>query len=210
MDNTDEQAEKNEAHKAAMAALKEKQDAEVRAANKRQGVLVVNTGDGKGKSTAAFGMAVRAAGHGQRVMVMQFIKGRWSTGEHRALERFPEITWNTCGDGFTWNTQDRAADIALARGGWEQVVEAIEQCRGESPPYQLIVLDELNIVLRYDYLPVDEVVAVLAARPTQLNIVVTGRNAPPELIEIADTVTEMHNVKHAYKAGIKAQKGVDF
>lgn len=204
------ETEKNEAHRAAMAALKEKQDAEVRAANKRQGVLVVNTGDGKGKSTAAFGMAIRAAGHGQRVLVMQFIKGRWSTGEHRALERFPEISWHTCGDGFTWNTQDRAADIALARGGWDQVVEAIEQCRGDSPPYQLIVLDELNIVLRYDYLPVEEVVQVLAGRPPQLNVVVTGRNAPDALVEIADTVTEMRAVKHAYKAGIKAQKGVDF
>lgn len=204
------ETEKNEAHRAAMAALKEKQDAEVRAANKRQGVLVVNTGDGKGKSTAAFGMAIRAAGHGQRVLVMQFIKGRWSTGEHRALARFPEISWHTCGDGFTWNTQDRAADIALARGGWDQVVEAIEQCRGDSPPYQLIVLDELNIVLRYDYLPVEEVVQVLAGRPPQLNVVVTGRSAPDALVEIADTVTDMRAVKHAYKAGIKAQRGVDF
>lgn len=210
MSTGDDETAKNEAHKAAMAAVKQKQDAEVRAASRRQGVLVVNTGNGKGKSTAAFGMAIRAAGHGQRVLVMQFIKGAWSTGEHRALERFPEISFLTCGEGFTWNTADRAADIAHAREGWTQVVEAIEACRGVTPRYNLIILDELNIVLRYDYLPVDEVVAALTGRPPNLNVVVTGRNAPQALIDAADTVTEMVAVKHAYQAGIKAQKGVDF
>lgn len=202
--------EKNEAHRKAMAELKAKQDAEVRSKTIRRGVLIVNTGDGKGKSTSAFGTAIRAAGHGQRVAIVQFTKGRWKTGEQAAFKRFPEIDHFIVGDGFTWNTQDRAADIASARKGWDLCVDLIERCRGDEPAYQLVVLDELNIVLRYDYLPIEEVVAVLANKPEALNVIVTGRDAKPELVAIADTVSDIRAVKHAYAAGIKAQRGVEF
>jgi cob(I)alamin adenosyltransferase len=209
-DEHETEAEKNEAHKKRMAALKEEQDREVRSKTIKRGILLVHTGHGKGKSTSAFGTAIRAAGHGQRVAVVQFTKGSWKTGEQAAFKRFPEIDHFIVGDGFTWNTQDREADIASARKGWELCVQLIEACRGEDPKYQLIVLDELNIVLRYDYLPTDEVVAVLGERPEKLNVIVTGRDAPPELIEIGDTVTEMKLVKHAYQAGVKAQRGIEF
>ncbi len=204
------EAEKDEAHRARMIALKEAQDREVRSKTRKGGVLIVNTGDGKGKSTSAFGTAIRAAGHGQKVAVVQFTKGSWKTGEQAALRRFPEIDHFIVGDGFTWNTQDRQADIASAREGWALCVELIEACRGESPKYQLLVIDELNIVLRYDYLPIEEIVAVLAQRPENLHVIVTGRDAKPELVAIADTVTEMKAVKHAYEAGIKAQRGIEF
>jgi cob(I)alamin adenosyltransferase len=204
------EAEKDEAHRKKMVALKEAQDREVRSKTRKGGVLIVNTGDGKGKSTAAFGTAIRAAGHGQRVAVVQFTKGKWKTGEQAAFARFPEIDHFIVGDGFTWNTQDRRADIASAREGWALCVDLIEACRGEDPKYRLLVIDELNIVLRYDYLPVDEIVAVLARRPEELHVIVTGRDAKPELVAIADTVTEMRAVKHAYEAGIKAQRGIEF
>jgi len=176
----------------------------------RRGIVIVNTGDGKGKSTAAFGMALRAAGHGQRVGVIQFIKGTWKTGEQAAFARFPEIDHVVAGEGFTWDTQDRAKDVALTRAGWDRAVEMIEASRGENPKYQVIVLDEINIVLGYDYLPVAEVVEVLRNKPTELSIVATGRGAKEELIAIADTVTEMRPIKHAYAAGIKARRGVEF
>jgi cob(I)alamin adenosyltransferase len=203
-------AEKDEAHRAKMIALKEAQDREVRSKTRKGGVLIVNTGDGKGKSTAAFGTAIRAAGHGQKVAVVQFTKGQWKTGEQAAFARFPEIDHFIVGDGFTWNTQDRKADIASARAGWQRCVELVEACRGDAPKYQLLVIDELNSVLRYDYLPIEEIVSVLAHRPEPLHVIVTGRDAKPELIAIADTVTEMKAVKHAYAAGIKAQRGIEF
>jgi cob(I)alamin adenosyltransferase len=176
-----------------------------------KGLLMVHTGKGKGKTTAAMGLAMRAIGNGMRVGIVQYVKGKWETGERHVLERFPEqVTIRTMGEGFTWETQDRARDIRAARAAWAASVEMIEACRGADPRYHLIVLDELNIVLRYDYLDLGEVVAALAAKPPALHVVVTGRNAKPELIEIADLVTDMTLVKHAFQAGVKAQKGIEF
>lgn len=197
-------------HNARMQEMQKKQKERVAKADIERGILIVNTGDGKGKSSSAFGTAIRAAGHGQKVGIMQFIKGTWKTGEAEAFKRFPEIDHKVSGDGFTWNTQDLDEDTASAQHGWAQTVEMIEACRNDKPLYDLIILDELNIALRYDYLNVDEVVRVLAAKPEKLNIIVTGRDAKPELIEIADTVTDMAMVKHAFEAGIRAQKGVEF
>jgi cob(I)alamin adenosyltransferase len=197
-------------HRARMRELKAEQTAKVRERTIERGVLIVNTGDGKGKSTAAFGLALRAAGVGHRVGIVQFIKGTWKTGERAALARFEEIDHVVSGEGFTWNTQDRQRDIAAAERGWAKAVEMIESSRGDDPKYQLIILDELNVALRYDYLPIAEVVKVLAARPERLNVAVTGRDAKPELIEIADTVTEMRMIKHAFEANIRAQKGIEF
>jgi len=176
-----------------------------------KGLLIVHTGPGKGKSTAAFGLVARALGNGMRVGVVQFVKGKWETGERIVLERFPEqVTIRTMGEGFTWDTQDRARDVAAARAGWEMAKEMIEAARRDPPAYDMIVLDELNIVLRYDYLPVAEVVEVLAGRPADLHVVVTGRNAKDALIEAADLVTEMTMVKHPFRAGVRAQKGIEF
>ena len=176
-----------------------------------KGLLIVHTGKGKGKSTAAFGLVMRALGHGMRVGIIQFVKGKWQTGERFVLEKFPDqVTIRTMGEGFTWETQDRARDIAAAEAAWAAAKEMVDACRGAEPCYDLILLDELNIVLRYDYLPLDEVVAYLAARPENLHVVVTGRNAKEELIEAADLVTEMTMVKHPFRAGVKAQKGIEF
>jgi len=179
---------------------------------REKGLLIVHTGKGKGKSTAAFGLAVRALGNGMRVGVVQFVKGKWQTGERAVLERFPEqVEIRTMGEGFTWDTQDRARDIRAAQAAWQASKEMIEACRQTPPRYDLVVLDELNIVLRYDYLPLDEVVAFLRDRPADLHVVVTGRNAKPELIEAADLVTEMTLVKHPFREqGVKAQKGIEF
>ncbi len=200
-------SEEDDRHRTKMAKRKAVQDAEVAAKSiAEKGLLIVNTGPGKGKSTAAFGLVLRAVGHGWRVGVVQFIKGAWSTGERTALERFPElISWHTMGEGFTWETQDRARDIAAARRAWEKAQELMAD-----PAIRLVVLDELNIALRYDYLPLDEVVATLGARRPDLHVVVTGRNAKPELIEVADLVTEMGAVKHHFAAGVKAQAGIEF
>ncbi len=176
-----------------------------------KGLLIVHTGKGKGKSTAAFGLAARAIGNGMRVGIVQFVKGKWETGERHVLERFADqVTIRTMGEGFTWETQDRARDIAAAQAAWQAAREMIEACRGAQPRYDMVILDELNIVLRYDYLPLDEVVATLAGRPADLHVVVTGRNAKPELIDAADLVTEMTQVKHHFKAGVKAQLGIEF
>jgi cob(I)alamin adenosyltransferase len=171
-----------------------------------RGLLIVHTGAGKGKSTAAFGMVLRCLGHGMRVGIVQFVKGAWGTGERTVLARFPElVTCRAMGEGFTWDTQDRARDIAAAGAAWELAKVMIVD-----PSYRLVLLDELNIVLRYGYLPLDEVVATLKAKPRDLHVVVTGRNAPPELIEAADLVTEMTLVKHPFRAGVKAQPGIEF
>ena len=171
-----------------------------------KGLLIVHTGKGKGKSTAAFGMVMRCLGHGLKVGVVQFVKGRWETGERGLLERFPElVTIKTMGMGFTWETQDRARDIAAARAAWEQAKALMAD-----PAYKLLLLDELNIVLRYDYLPIDEIVSTLKARRPDLHVIVTGRNAKPELIEAADLVTEMTMVKHPFRSGVKAQAGIEF
>lgn len=193
-------------HKAKMAKRKAVQDAEVASKTVEKGLLIVNTGPGKGKSTAAFGLILRALGHGWRVGVVQFVKGAWETGERRALDAFgPRIAWHTMGEGFTWETQDKARDIAAATRAFAKARELMAD-----ETIGLIVLDELNIALRYDYLAVDEVVAVLKARRAGLHIVVTGRNAKPELIVAADLVTEMTLVKHHFAAGVKAQAGIEF
>jgi cob(I)alamin adenosyltransferase len=171
-----------------------------------RGLLIVHTGTGKGKSTAAFGIVLRCLGHGMRVGVVQFVKGVWNTGERVALERFGDlVTCRAMGEGFTWDTQDRARDIAAARRAWETAKAMIA-----NPSYRLVVLDELNIVLRYDYLPIEEVVTALKAKPRDLHVIVTGRNAKPELVEAADLVTEMTLVKHPFRAGVKAQQGIEF
>jgi len=193
-------------YKAKMEKRKALQDAEVASKTIEKGLLIVNTGPGKGKSTAAFGLMLRALGHGWRVGVVQFIKGAWETGERRALDAFGEqIAWHTMGEGFTWETQDKARDIAAATRAFDKVKELMADER-----IRLIVLDELNIALRYDYLPLAEVIATLQARRSDLHIVVTGRNAKPELIEAADLVTEMTLVKHHFTAGVKAQEGIEF
>jgi cob(I)alamin adenosyltransferase len=199
-----------EEHREAMRALKQEQDAKVRERQERRGIVVINDGDGKGKSTAAFGMALRAAGHGQRVGLVQFIKGTWKTGEQAALARFPEIDHVISGDGFTWNTQDRARDVASAQRGFEIARRMVEDSRGDEPKYDLVILDEINIALRYEYLDVDAVVQLVKNKPRELSVVLTGRDAKPELIAIADTVTRMEAVKHAFDAGVKAREGVDF
>jgi cob(I)alamin adenosyltransferase len=190
-----------------MAKRKAVQDAEVASKTiETKGLLMVHTGPGKGKSTAAFGLVLRALGNDWRVGVVQFIKGAWQTGERRALERFADqVEWHTMGEGFTWETQDRERDIAAASRAWEMARRLMDD-----PAIRLLVLDELNIALRYGYLPLTDVVSALAARRTDLNIVVTGRNAKPELIAIADLVTEMELVKHHFAAGVKAQPGIEF
>jgi len=171
-----------------------------------KGLLIVHTGKGKGKTTAAFGMVVRAIGHGRKVGVVQFVKGAMATGEKAVFDAFPDhVEFKPMGEGFTWDTQDRARDIATARLAWDEVVRMIAD-----PRYDMVLADELNIVLRYDYLPVDEVLAVLTARPAMKHVVVTGRNAPEALIEAADLVTEMALVKHPFRAGVKAQPGIEF
>lgn len=171
-----------------------------------KGLLIVHTGKGKGKSTAAFGMVLRCVGHGMRSGVVQFVKGAWNTGERAVLERFPDlVTIKAMGEGFTWETQDRERDIAHARAGWEAAKTMIAD-----PSYRMVLLDELNIVLRYDYLPLDEVLRVLNDRPADKHVVVTGRNAREEMIEAADLVTEMEQVKHPFRSGVKAQAGIEF
>ncbi len=171
-----------------------------------RGLIIVHTGKGKGKSTAAFGLAMRCIGHDMRVGIVQFVKGVWESGERRVFARFPElVTIRTMGEGFTWETQDRARDIAAARQAWQAVLQLMAD---ES--YQMVIADELNIVLRYGYLPLDEVIEALANKRDDLHIVVTGRNAKPELIEIADLVTEMTLVKHPFRSGVKAQVGIEF
>jgi cob(I)alamin adenosyltransferase len=176
-----------------------------------KGLLIVHTGKGKGKSTAAFGLVMRALGHGMRIGIIQFVKGKWETGERDVLDKFPDlVTIRTMGEGFTWETQDRGRDIAAAETAWEAAKEMINASWGPDPKYDLILLDELNIVLRYDYIPLDDVVAFLTAKPEDLHVIVTGRNAKEPLIEVADLVTEMTMVKHPFRAGVKAQKGIEF
>ncbi|MEM6666353.1 MAG: cob(I)yrinic acid a,c-diamide adenosyltransferase [Pseudomonadota bacterium] len=171
-----------------------------------KGLLIVHTGKGKGKSTAGFGMIFRAIGHGMKVGIVQFIKGAWDTGEASALQAFDDqVTVKIMGQGFTWETQDREADIAAARAAWDEAKALILD-----DEHDLVLLDELNIVLRYDYLPVEEVLSVLQGRPAHKHVIVTGRNAKDELIEIADLVTEMSLVKHPFRDGVKAQKGIEF
>ena len=197
-----------ERHQAKMAKRKAVQDAEVAGKSiAEKGLLIVHTGPGKGKSTAAFGLLLRMVGHGRRAGVVQFIKGAWSTGERGILERMGGdlISWHTMGEGFTWETQDRARDVAACRRAWQRALELMQE-----PGLAMLVLDELNIALRYDYIPLDEVLDGLAARPAMLHVVITGRNAPPRLVEAADLVTEMTLIKHHFAAGVKAQQGIEF
>ena len=175
-----------------------------------KGLLIVHTGKGKGKSTAAFGLVVRALGNGMKVGVVQYVKGKWQTGERAVLEKFPDqVTIRTMGEGFTWETQDRARDVRAAKAAWDVSREMIEASRGDRE-YDMVLLDELNIVLRYGYLDLAEVVGFLSNKPENLHVIVTGRNAKPELVEAADLVTEMTMVKHPFRAGVKAQKGIEF
>jgi len=170
-----------------------------------KGLVLVHTGAGKGKSSSAFGVIVRALGWKQKVGVVQFIKGKWKTGERQFFDRLGEVTWHTMGEGFTWDTQDKDRDIAAAQAAFAKGREMME-----SGDYDLIVMDEINIAMRYDYLSVEDVIAGLDARDKRTGVILTGRDAKPELCEYADLVTEMTEVKHPFKAGIKAQRGVDF
>lgn len=201
-------AEQSEAdrHKAKMMKRKAVQDAEVASKTAEKGLLIVNTGPGKGKSTAAFGLALRMLGYGRRVGVVQFIKGAWHTGEKQALSAFgQQVEWHTMGEGFTWETQDRERDMAAAGRAWDKAKQLMAD-----PEMSLVILDELNIALRYDYLDLDVVVAALKTRRADLHVVVTGRNAKPALVEAADLVTEMTLIKHHFADGVKAQQGIEF
>jgi cob(I)alamin adenosyltransferase len=200
------EAEINARHAEKMRRKKEVRDKIIATKTLEKGLLIVHTGKGKGKSTAAFGLAFRALGNGMKVGIVQFVKGKWQTGERAALERFgDQVTINTMGEGFTWETQDRSRDIAAARAAWDKAKVLIAD-----DEHKLVVLDELNIVLRYDYLDIAEVLQALAARPPMKHVVVTGRNAKDELIEAADLVTEMEQVKHPFRSGVKAQVGIEF
>ena len=200
------EAELNRRHAEKMRKRKAARDKILATKTEERGLIIVHTGKGKGKSTAAFGLAMRCIGHGMRVGMVQFVKGVWESGERRVFDAFPElVTMRTMGEGFTWDTQDRARDIAAARRAWEMLKELMAD---ES--YRLVIADELNIVLRYGYLPLDEVIEALKNKRADLHVVVTGRNAKPELIEIADLVTEMTMVKHPFRSGVKAQVGVEF
>jgi cob(I)alamin adenosyltransferase len=203
---SDAEIDINAAHREKMARRQAARRRMLATKTEERGLVIVHTGLGKGKSTAAFGMVLRCIGHGLRVGIVQFVKGAWGTGERDVLAKFPElVTCRAMGEGFTWDTQDRERDIAAARAAWDMAKAMIAD-----PSYSMVLLDELNIVLRYDYLPLAEVLDALRAKPRDLHIVVTGRNAKPELVELADLVTEMTLVKHPFRAGVKAQKGIEF
>jgi cob(I)alamin adenosyltransferase len=196
----------NERHRVRMERKKEIIDQKIAAAQKDIGIIIVNTGNGKGKSSSGFGMVIRAMGHGMKVAVVQFIKGAMSTGEEKFLRRFPdEVSFHAMGEGYTWETQDRERDVQKAEQAWEMAKTFLSD-----PSIGLILFDELNIALKYRYLDVDTVIADLLDRPDMQHVVITGRGAPDELIAIADTVTEMNEVKHAFKAGIAAQAGTEW
>ena len=196
----------DQTHKAEMRKLQAEQKRKTDdARDPDRGLVLVHTGDGKGKSSSAFGVIVRAPGWGKSVGVVQFIKGKWVTGERQFFDKLGTVDWHTMGDGFTWDTQDRQRDIAAARAAWDYAKELMAD-----PSYRMVILDELNIVLRYDYIPLDEVLEALRNKPEDLHVVVTGRNAKDPLIEIADLVTEMTQVKHPFRSGVKAQLGIEF
>lgn len=196
---------KSERHEKRMKRKKEIIDASIERANKERGIIIVHTGNGKGKSSSAFGMVARSLGHNMRVGVVQFIKGAIETGEEAFFRRFPEeVDFHVMGDGYTWDTQNLEQDIATASKAWAQAAKMLSD---ES--FDLIILDELNIALKQKYIPVEQVIADLQKRPHMQHVVITGRGAPQELIDVSDTVTEMREIKHAYKAGIMAQKGVE-
>ena len=200
------EADRDERHRLRMQRKKAVIDDKIAQAQEEHGLLLVLTGNGKGKSSSAFGMAARSLGHGFKVGIVQFIKGARSTGEETFFRRFPEeVRYHVMGAGFTWETQDRQDDIAKAQQAWAVAVDLMSE-----PQIALVVLDELNIALKYNYLELDQVLRDIGSRPMHQHVVVTGRGAPPALVEAADTVTEMMVVKHAFKSGIKAQKGVEF
>jgi len=200
------ESEADARHAEKMAKKKAARDKMLATKTIEKGLLIVHTGKGKGKSTAAMGLAVRAIGNGMKVGIVQFVKGVWATGERDVLDRFPELcTIKAMGEGFTWDTQDRQRDIAAARAAWEYAKQLMAD-----PSYRMVILDELNIVLRYDYIPLDEVLEALRNKPDDLHVVVTGRNAKEPLIEMADLVTEMTLVKHPFRSGVKAQIGIEF
>jgi len=198
--------ELNARHAEKMAKKKAARDKIIATKTIEKGLVIVHTGKGKGKSTAAMGLAVRAIGNGMKVGIVQFVKGVWETGERVVLDKFPDLcVIKAMGEGFSWETQDRERDIAAARHAWEMAKEMIND-----PSYKLVILDELNIVLRYENLPLDEVIEVLQNKPEMLHVAVTGRNAKDELIEVADLVTEMTQIKHPFRSGVKAQVGIEF
>ena len=189
-----------------MAKKKQLRDKILATKTIEKGLIIVHTGKGKGKSTAAMGLAMRAIGHGMKVGIVQFVKGVWETGERDVLDAFPDlVTIKAMGEGFTWETQDRTRDIEAAETAWATAKEMIAD-----ENYKMVILDELNIVLRYDYIPLDDVIETLKAKRLDLHVVVTGRNAKEDLIEIADLVTEMTMVKHPFRDGVKAQAGIEF
>ena len=201
-----EHTDPNAAWAEKMARRKAVQDAKVASKTVEKGLLMVHTGPGKGKTTAAMGLALRMLGRERPVAIIQFIKGAWSTGERFAFQRFDDLlTWHTMGEGFTWETQDRARDVAACRRAWDEALAQMAR-----PDLAMLILDELCIALRYDYLSVDEVVTALRARRPDLHVVITGRNAPAALLEAADLVTEMLATRHPFKAGVKAQEGIEF
>ncbi|GGC96667.1 cob(I)yrinic acid a,c-diamide adenosyltransferase [Vreelandella lutescens] len=200
-----ENAKTPERHAQRMAAKQKIMNERIARADKEQGILLVLTGPGKGKSSSGFGMLARALGHGMKVGVVQFIKGAFSTGEEAFFRNLPNVDYHVMGEGYTWDTQDRERDVAAANAAWEQAKRMLQDDR-----YHMVLLDELNIALRYEYLDLDQVLDDLQARPEMQHAIVTGRYAPQQLIDLADTVTEMKVVKHAFKdQGIKAQKGIE-
>ena len=199
-------AARNERHRVRMERKKALMDGKIQQAQRKAGLIVVNTGNGKGKSSSGFGMVIRAMGHGMKVGVVQFIKGAMSTGEEKFLQRFPdEVSFHAMGEGYTWETQNRERDIQKAEAAWEKC-----QAFLSDPTIGLVLLDELNIALKYQYLDIHKVLADLDNRPAMQHVIITGRGAPPELLEIADTVTEMQDVKHAFRGGIVAQEGIEW
>jgi len=201
---TEESNSADARHLKRMQRKKEIVDAGIARATEERGIIVVHTGNGKGKSSAAFGMVARALGHNLKVAVIQFSKASNSTGEELFFRRLPEVAYHVMGEGFTWETQDRERDRQSAVAAWDKACEYLTD-----PTYDVIVLDELNIILKYKYLPIESVIETLQQRPSMQHVIITGRAARPELIEVADTVTDMKEVKHAYKAGVCAQKGIE-
>ena len=198
-------SEKSSRHEKRMKRKKEVIDANIESANKQRGIIIVHTGNGKGKSSSAFGMVARSLGHNMRVGVVQFIKGAIETGEETFFKRFPdEVEFHVMGDGYTWDTQNLEQDIKTAKKAWAQAVKLLSD-----DSFDLVVLDELNIALKQKYLSVEDIITDLKKRPHMQHVVITGRGAPQELIDASDTVTEMKDIKHAYRAGIMAQKGVE-
>lgn len=197
--------ERNARHKRAMQRKKEHVDQRIAAATTDKGLLVVLTGNGKGKSSSAFGMLARSVGHGLRAGVVQFIKGQWECGEHLLFHDHPLVEFHVMNTGFTWETQDREADIAAARATWAHAKRLLQD-----PACQVLILDELTYMLTYGYLDADEVLTALRERPAHQHVIVTGRNASKGLIELADTVSEVNDVKHAFNNGVKVQKGIDY